>query len=257
MFALNSNIKIHSLNVKPIRPIDRILSGATKPGQIGPGRDGNEELLNIPQSSSIPETSPSDYLVSYPWLALGESYPFVEMLSVYSSAPDDWAIVRWKVSGHTTSVLWVAASRICSKQLVAFLNSFHQAFSQGILLEFKWCNLTVVVTELQLGRILILFHQRNQLSIFSMTCQMCYKRMLFLKYVFNQPFYHRQKVTQGQFLSGLQLVLNLEFSFFKTGCLKESSVHCYFPTTRQRIDEVIPFSRALVQIEMQTVLSRI
>ena len=45
-----------------IWPIDRTLSGATTPGQSGPGSDGSEEVLHIPQ---IIGTSPSDYLVSY------------------------------------------------------------------------------------------------------------------------------------------------------------------------------------------------
>ena len=49
-----------------IWPIDKTLSGATTPGQSGLGSDGNEEVLHIPQSSSIIETSPSDCLVSYP-----------------------------------------------------------------------------------------------------------------------------------------------------------------------------------------------
>ena len=42
------------------------LSGATSPGQSGPGSDVNEGVFRIPQSSSITGTSPSDYLVSYP-----------------------------------------------------------------------------------------------------------------------------------------------------------------------------------------------
>ena len=42
-----------------IRPIDRALSGATTPGQSGPG---NEGLLNIQQSFSITGTSPSDLI---------------------------------------------------------------------------------------------------------------------------------------------------------------------------------------------------
>ena len=42
------------------------LSGATTPGQSGPGSDGNKEVLHIPQSSSIARTSISDCLVSYP-----------------------------------------------------------------------------------------------------------------------------------------------------------------------------------------------
>ena len=47
-------------------PLIGPLSGATTLGQSGPGSDGNEGVLRIPQSSSIAGTSPSDYLVSYP-----------------------------------------------------------------------------------------------------------------------------------------------------------------------------------------------
>ena len=36
------------------------------PGQSGPESDGNEGLVDIPKSSSITGTSPSDCLVSYP-----------------------------------------------------------------------------------------------------------------------------------------------------------------------------------------------
>ena len=48
------------------------LSGATTSEQCGPWSDGNEEVLRIPQSSSITGTSPSDCLVSYPGHSLGE-----------------------------------------------------------------------------------------------------------------------------------------------------------------------------------------
>ena len=48
------------------------LSGATIPGQSGPGSNGNEGVLRIPQSSSITGTSPSDCLVLYPGHLLGE-----------------------------------------------------------------------------------------------------------------------------------------------------------------------------------------
>ena len=47
------------------------LSGATTMGQIGPGSNGNEGVLCIPQSSSITGTSPSDCLVSYTGHSLG------------------------------------------------------------------------------------------------------------------------------------------------------------------------------------------
>ena len=49
-----------------IKPIDMTLSRATTPGQSGPGRNGNEGGLRIPQSPSITGTSPSDSLVWYP-----------------------------------------------------------------------------------------------------------------------------------------------------------------------------------------------
>ena len=49
-----------------ILPIDRNLSGTSTPGQNGSESNGNEEVLHIPQSSSITGASLLDYLVSYP-----------------------------------------------------------------------------------------------------------------------------------------------------------------------------------------------
>ena len=46
------------LQFSSIWPIDWTLSGATTPGQSGPESDGNERVLCIPQSFSIPEASP-------------------------------------------------------------------------------------------------------------------------------------------------------------------------------------------------------
>ena len=46
--------------------MDNTLSDATTPGQNGPGSNGNEGILRIPQCSAITGTSVSDYLVSYP-----------------------------------------------------------------------------------------------------------------------------------------------------------------------------------------------
>ena len=43
-----------------IEPVDMTLSDATSLGQSGPGSDGNERVLHIPQSSSITGASPSD-----------------------------------------------------------------------------------------------------------------------------------------------------------------------------------------------------
>ena len=69
-----------------------MLSGAITPGQSGPGSNGNEGVLRIPQSSSTAGNSPSDCLVSYRGHSLGGgSYPSAEVQSVYSTAPADWA----------------------------------------------------------------------------------------------------------------------------------------------------------------------
>ena len=53
-----------SMHFSSIWPIDRTPSGNTTPGKSGPGSDGNEGVLRIPQSSSITGTSPSDCLVA-------------------------------------------------------------------------------------------------------------------------------------------------------------------------------------------------
>ena len=73
-----------STQFSSIWSIDKTLSGATTPDLSGPGSKGNKGILCIPQSSSITGASPSDYLVPYPGYWLSESYPFVEMQSVYS-----------------------------------------------------------------------------------------------------------------------------------------------------------------------------
>ena len=54
-----------STQFSSIRPIDRNPSGVTTTDQRVPGNDGNEEVLSIPQSSTIVVASPSDCLVSY------------------------------------------------------------------------------------------------------------------------------------------------------------------------------------------------
>ena len=57
-----------------IWPIDKTLSGATTSGQSGIGNNGNELLLQIPQSSRA-RASPSGGLASYPGRSLVESIP--------------------------------------------------------------------------------------------------------------------------------------------------------------------------------------
>ena len=82
-----------STQFSSIWPIDRTLLGETTPDQSGPGSDGNERVLYIPQSSSITGTSPSDCLGSYLGHSLGGGYSSAEVQSVYSTAPADRA--RW------------------------------------------------------------------------------------------------------------------------------------------------------------------
>ena len=70
---------------------DRTLSGATTPGQSGPGSDRNEEVFSIHLSFRITGASLSDCLVSYPGHLLWGILPSTEMQLVYSTAPAGWA----------------------------------------------------------------------------------------------------------------------------------------------------------------------
>ena len=58
-----------------IWPKDRTLPVATTSGQSGPGSNGNEEVLCIPQCSSVTDASPSDCLMSYQGHSLGGGLP--------------------------------------------------------------------------------------------------------------------------------------------------------------------------------------
>ena len=78
-----------------IWPIDRTLSGATTLGQSGPGSNGNEGLLHIPQISSITVALLLECFVSYLEHSLEESYPSVEMQLVYSTVPAELTSRSW------------------------------------------------------------------------------------------------------------------------------------------------------------------
>ena len=70
-FSINTVFVSTQLNVKTVlfqtiqfrirtqfssnQPIDRTLSSATNPGQSGPGSDGNEGVLHIPQTPALLE----------------------------------------------------------------------------------------------------------------------------------------------------------------------------------------------------------
>ena len=61
------------------------------PGESGPGRNSNEGMLNIPQSSRT-GASPSDAVLCHILdTRLGGLTPSAEMQSVYSTAPAEWA----------------------------------------------------------------------------------------------------------------------------------------------------------------------
>ena len=83
---------------------------------------------------------------------------------------------------------------------------------------------------------------------------------LYSKCVYLPTPSHRQKVTSGQFLSGVFIGLNSEFSFSLTGCVtkvKEPSLPYYLPIDEGRIIGLIPFPRVLVLREMQSISSKI
>ena len=76
------------------------------------------------------------------------------------------------VSGGTAAVLWGATSRICSKWHTAFLCSSHLAFSPSVSLASCWCNHTVLLMHLQVGRIPVLFDRIVLISIKLITGQL-------------------------------------------------------------------------------------
>ena len=99
-----------------IQPNDRALSSTTIPSQSGPGSNGNEEMLCIPQSSSITETSSSDCLVSYPGNSLGRAL-------VYSTAPAKWAIHRVNVKTVLFQIIQFSISTQFKCQNSSILNN--------------------------------------------------------------------------------------------------------------------------------------
>ena len=101
-------LKQFSTQISSFWPIDRTLSGATTPGQIGHGNNGTGGIHQIPQSSGIIGASLSECLVSYLGHSLEKSYPSAEMQLLYSTAPADWAnnssdtaIVGKKIIDHS------------------------------------------------------------------------------------------------------------------------------------------------------------
>ena len=73
------------------------LSGLTTPGQSGPRSDGNEEVLRIPQRSSITGSTPSDCLVLNPGHSLGGDLPLGRDAIGVSSHPSQLGKI---IGGH-------------------------------------------------------------------------------------------------------------------------------------------------------------
>ena len=98
-----------------IQPIDRTLSGATIPGLSGPGSDGNEGVLHIPQSSSITGTSPSDCFMSYPGQSLRGVLPLCRnTFSVfYSASRLGWSIEEDRKVHLTQGGIILKAGKPC------------------------------------------------------------------------------------------------------------------------------------------------
>ena len=92
-----------------IWPIDRTLLGATTLGHCGPGSDGNEGVLNIPQSSCITGASPSDCLVLYPGHSLWVLVQF-SISTLFSSGPVGWGC--WIHSLHLCRGLRSLSQRV-------------------------------------------------------------------------------------------------------------------------------------------------
>ena len=117
-----------------IWPIDRTLSGATIPRQSEPLSNGNEGVLCIPQSSSITRLSPSDCFALYAGHSLGRgSYPSLEVQSMYSTSPVDWAITDWVWWPHLT------AHHVWSIQNFRVIKQNEQFDSDLEYLDFRCC----------------------------------------------------------------------------------------------------------------------
>ena len=107
--------------------IDRTQSGATTPGQGGPGSNSNKGVLCIPQSSSITGTSPSDCLVSYLGYSLGEeSHPSAEKQLVYSTTLANWATYKY---AHTYMNIYCWNYFFCNRNI--FLEGTFMVVTSG------------------------------------------------------------------------------------------------------------------------------
>ena len=125
-----------------IWPIDGTLSGATTPVQSGSGRDDNEGVIRIPQSSCITGTSSSYCLVSYPGHSVGWVLPLYRgavgvfyspsrldnifiLLSAGAAKSTRWHFFVITRFGFLTGIEWF----LCTSSLREFCVSFSQTDS--------------------------------------------------------------------------------------------------------------------------------
>ena len=101
------------------------------PGQSGPGSNGNEWVLHIPQKPSITGTSPSECLVSYPGNSLGGSYPSAELQSMYSTARADWAIFSLSLPFRFFN--WNSLTVTAGDQIMSILLNKPKTFKAALL----------------------------------------------------------------------------------------------------------------------------
>ena len=105
-----------SIQFSSIWPLDRVLSGATTPGQSRPGNGGIEGLLCITQSSSITRSSPSYCLVSYAGHSFWESYLTEEMCCI---AMNNYTYT-YTDSCRNTTTRWRRATQFFRKIYLSF-----------------------------------------------------------------------------------------------------------------------------------------
>ena len=99
-----------TLQFSSILPIDRTLSGATTHDKHRRGSDGNEEVLCIPQRSSITGASPSVCSVSYPehvWWVLPLSWDAAGVF--YSPNRLGHCLSNWMllISSRVRTTIWL------------------------------------------------------------------------------------------------------------------------------------------------------
>ena len=98
---------------------------------------------------------------------------------------------RWEVFVRAAAILYSAASRICSKQLVSLLCSSHHIFSGWVSLTFRKCIDTVVWPQPQLGRNPVLWYQWDQISIWWLNCEIRYIYIYIYIYIYKEKMYWR------------------------------------------------------------------